>query len=279
MEWLRERFKVSERRACRALGQPRSTQRYEERIADDESRLVASIIELATQYGRYGYRKVTGLLRNGGWLVNRKRVERIWRQEGLKVPGKQPKRRRLWLNDGSCVRLRSERKDHVWSYDFTAGRTSDGRPLRFLAILDEYTRECLALVVGRSLTSEDVLYALWRLFTTRGLPDFIRSDNGSEFTANRVRSFLGVLGVKTLYIKPGSPWENGYCESFIGKFKDEFLKREVLDTLLETKVLTEDWRGEYNHVRPHSALNYKPPAPQAMLPRGYTTHLCGQFVS
>lgn len=276
---MREKFGHSERRVCRALSQPRSTQRYDARVADDEPALRASIIALAMQYGRYGYRKVTGLIRNDGWRVNVKRVHRIWREEGLKVPKKQPQKRRLWLNDGSCVRLRPERKDHVWSYDFVSGRTSDGRPLRFLTLIDEFTRECLAIVVGRRLTSEDVLHTLWKLFITRGTPEFIRSDNGSEFTAASTREFLRVLEVKTLFIEPGSPWENGYNESFNGKFRDEFLNRELLDTLEEAKVLTEDWRWEYNHVRPHGALGYKPPAPVAVLPSGYPTHLRCQFVS
>jgi len=207
---------------------------------------------------------VTGLLRNEGWEVNHKRVERIWRREGLKVPSRQPKRGRLWLNDGSCVRLRPERKDHVWSYDFMSDRTSDGRALRFLTVMDEHTRECLAIDVGRKMTSEDVLDRLTDLFTTRGVPEHIRSDNGPEFTARAVRGWLGRLGVKTLYIEPGSPWENGYIESFNGKFRDEFLNREALDTLIEAKVLTARWRREYNAVRPHSSLGYRPPAPEAV---------------
>lgn len=258
------RLGVSERRACRALGQPRSTQGYRFQGADDEDRLTADIFRLATRYGRYGYRRVTGLLRNEGWEVNHKRVERIWRREGLKVPSRQPKRGRLWLNDGSCVRLRPERKDHVWSYDFMSDRTSDGRALRFLTVMDEHTRECLAIDVGRKMTSEDVLDRLTDLFTTRGVPEHIRSDNGPEFTARAVRGWLGRLGVKTLYIEPGSPWENGYIESFNGKFRDEFLNREALDTLIEAKVLTARWRREYNAVRPHSSLGYRPPAPEAV---------------
>ena len=199
-----------------------------------------------------------------GWRVNHKRVERIWRREGLKVPARQPKRRRLWLNDGSCVRLRPQRRNHVWSYDFVSARTSDGRPLRFLTIIDEYTRECLAIDVGRNLKSEDVLNRLTELFLIRGVPEHIRSDNGPEFTARAVRDWLGRLGVKTLYIAPGSPWENGYIESFNGKFRDEFLNREVLDTLLEARVLTAWWRRDYNEVRPHSSLGYRPPAPETI---------------
>jgi putative transposase len=256
----------SERRACRALGQPRSTQQYRARGRDDGPRLVEDIVRLASQYGRYGYRRVTELLRREGWRVNHKRVERIWRSEGLKVPQRQKPRRRLWLNDGSCVRLRPERKNHVWSYDFQSGRTSDGRPLRFLNILDEYTRECLSIDVGRSFTSEDVLERLEELFVSRGTPEHIRSDNGPEFTAQAVRRWLSRLEVKPLFIEPGSPWENGYIESFNGKFRDEFLNRELLDTLLEARVLTARWRQEYNTFRPHSSLNYRPPAPEAYSP-------------
>ena len=221
---------------------------------------------MATQYGRYGYRRITALLRQEGWLVNHKRVERIWRREGLKVPQKQPKRGRLWLNDGSCVRLRPEYRDHVWSYDFVAARTSDGRPLRILTIIDEYTRECPGIVVGRHINSQDVIDELSQLFLSKGIPEYVRSDNGPEFTAEAVRDWLNRLGVKALFIELGSPWENGYIESFNGKLRDELLNREVFTTLLEAKVLIEAWRKEYNHVRPHSSLGYRPPAPEAIMP-------------
>ena len=224
------------------------------------------MVALAEQYGRYGYRRVTELLRRKGWQVNHKRVERLWRREGLKVPQKQPKRRRLWLNDGSCVRLRPAHRDHVWSYDFVHHRTHDGRAFRMLTLIDEFTRECLAIDVARRLTSEEVLERLSDLFVRRGVPDYIRSDNGSEFTANKVCDWLERVKVKTLYIEPGSPWENGYIESFNGKLRDELLDREIFDTLLEAKVLIERWRVEYNTVRPHSSLGYHPPAPEARLP-------------
>ncbi len=246
------------------LGQPRSTQQRKPHVPNDEPRLVKRMIELATQYGRYGYRRITGMLRGEGFKVNHKRVERLWRREGLKVPQKQPKRRRLWLNDGSCVRLRPEYRDHVWSYDFVRDRTSEGRVLRLLTLIDEYSRECLSIDVARSLTSEDVLERLTMLFITRGVPDYIRSDNGSEFTATAVRNWLSRLGVKTLFIEPGSPWENGYNESFNGKLRDELLNAEIFDTLLEAKVLIERWRHHYNTVRPHSSLGYRPPAPEAI---------------
>ena len=257
---------VSERRACRVLEQSRATQRYRPGNDANEEMLVARIIELASRYGRYGYRRVTALLRQDGWRVNHKKVERIWRREGLRVPAKQLKRGRLWLTDGSCIRLRPVRKDHVWSYDFVMGRTADGKAFKILVIIDEYSRECLKLLVRRHITSQDVLDQLYDLFLLRGVPEHIRSDNGPEFTAKAVRDWLGRLEVKTLYIEPGSPWENGYVESFNGKLRDELLNREVFDTLLEVQVLTELWRREYNQVRPHSALGYRPPAPAAVLP-------------
>lgn len=221
---------------------------------------------LAAKFGRYGYRRITALLRQAGWKVNHKRVERIWRQEGLRVPQKQPKRGRLWLNDGSCVRLRACWRNHVWSYDFVADQTHDGRRLRLLVVVDEYTRECLAIKVERRLQSVDVLEVLGDLFVERGVPEYIRSDNGSEFTAQLIREWLDRTGAKTLYIEPGSPWENGYVESLNGKLQDECLKREIFYTLAEAKVLIERWRREYNQVRPHSALGYRPPAPEAILP-------------
>jgi transposase InsO family protein len=224
------------------------------------------MIELASAYGRYGYRQITGMLRNEGWRVNHKRIERLWRREGLKVPAKQPKRRRLWLNDGSCVRLRPAHKDHVWSYDFVMTRTSDGRPVRMLTMLDEFTRECLTIDVARRLNHENVLERLAWLMSTRGVPAYIRSDNGSEFTATAVREWLERVDVKTLYITPGSPWENGYIESFNGKLRNELLDGEIFDTLLEAKVLIERWRRHYNTLRPHSSLGYRPPVPQAIQP-------------
>ena len=186
-------------------------------------------------------------------------------KEGLKVPQRQPKRGRLWLNDSSCIRLRPEYKDHVWSYDFMVDRTTDGRAFRMLTIIDEYTRECLANLVDRHISSQDVIDKLFELFIFRAIPDYIRSDNGPEFTAKTIRSWLNRMEVKTLFIEPGSPWENGYIESFNGKLRDELLNREVFTTLTEAKVLIEKWRQDYNTVRPHSALRYRPPAPEAIL--------------
>ena len=266
MEHVQRKLAVSERRVCRVIGQARSTQRYNPKSKGDEGALRSDIVRLASEYGRYGYRRITALLKREGWQVNRKRVERIWRQEGLKVPKKQPKRGRLWLNDGSCVRLRPTHRNHVWSYDFVMDRTHDGRPIKMLTVIDEYSRECLAVVVERKIKSDDVLYYLTELFLKHGAPDHIRSDNGSEFTARAVRQWLDRLGVQTLYIEPGSPWENGYNESFNGKLRDEVLNTEIFYTLKEAKVIIEKWRQQYNTFRPHSALGYRPPAPDAVLP-------------
>ncbi len=255
---------VSERRACRVLGQARSTQRQEPVLREDEDPLTRAILRLARQYGRYGYRRLTAMLRRAGWEVNHKRVERIWRQEGLKVPQKQPKRGRLWLTDGSCVRLRPCGPNHVWAYDLVLARTQDGRAFRLLTVIDEYTRECLAIRVARRIRTEEVLELLAELFALRGTPEHLRSDNGPEFCARAVREWLGRVGVKTLFIEPGSPWENGYNESFNGKLRDELLNREIFYTLQEAQVLVEQWRQIYNQVRPHSALGYRPPAPEAI---------------
>ncbi|MEW6609910.1 MAG: IS3 family transposase [bacterium] len=261
IEDIATEYDWSERRICKALGQVRATQRYKMKIKTDEQELKARIIELACQYGRYGYRRITALLRAEGIIINHKRVERIWRQEGLKVPRKQSKRKRLWLNDGSCVRLRPERANHVWSYDFIMAQTSDQRTIKMLTIIDEYTRESLAIKVERNLKTEDVQEVLTELFIRKGIPEYIRSDNGSEFTATIMLNWLKNLGVKTLFIEPGSPWENGYIESFHSRFRDECLNREIFDTLWEAKVVVENWRKEYNTVRPHSSLGYNPPAP------------------
>jgi len=261
-----QKLAVSERRACRVLEQARSTQRRNLSPASDEERLTNDITALATRYGRYGYRRITALLNNEyGWRVNHKRVERIWRKEGLKVPKKQPKRSRLWLNDGSCVRLRPKYKDHVWSYDFMIDHTADGRAFKILNIIDEYTRENLASVVARKIRAQDVIDTLYNLFIYRCIPEHIRSDNGPEFTARAIRKWLSRLGVKTLYIEPGSPWENGYIESFNGKMRDELLNREIFATLEEARILIGQYRREYNQVRPHSARNNRPPAPDAIL--------------
>lgn len=262
---IQDALHVSERRTCQALGQPRSTQRHLPVRSVEEDRLRARITELARQYGRYGYMRITGMLRGEGWQVNHKRVERIWREEGLKVPKKQRRRRRLWNQDGSTLRLRSEYKDHVWSYDFVADRTTDGRPLKMLTLIDEYTRECLAIHVDRQIKTDGVMEALTKVFLRRGTPIYLRSDNGSEFSSIEIRGWLERLGVKTIFIEPGCPWENGFIESFNGKLRDELLNREIFDTVLEARVLADYYRWEYNTIRPHSALNYRPPAPEAWI--------------
>lgn len=255
---------ISERRACAVLGQHRSTQRKVPRGADDEARLTGDIIELAKRYGRYGYRRITALLREAGWAVNRKRVERIWRREGLKVPQRQPKRGRLWLADGSCIRLRPERAKHVWAYDFVEDRTRDGWKFRMLCVVDEFTREALAIRVARRLTSSDVIDVLADLFLAHGTPTHIRSDQGPEFIAEAVKAWIAGVGARTAYIEKASPWENGYVESFNGKLRDELLNGEVFNTIREAQVLIEEWRRHYNRVRPHSSLGYRPPAPETM---------------
>jgi putative transposase len=265
VEHVKAELGLSERRVCRVLGQHRSTQRKIPTAPDDEAALTADIIALALQYGRYGYRRITALLREAGWKVNKKRVERIWRQEGLKVPQKQPKKGRLWLNDGSCIRLRPEYPNHVWSYDFVEDRTHDGRKFRMLNVIDEFTRECLAIRVNRKLKAVDVIDVLSDLFILRGVPAHIRSDNGPEFVAKAVRAWISAVGAKTAYIEPGSPWENGYCESFNSKLRDELLKGEIFYTLKEAQIVIESWRRHYNTVRPHSSLGYRPPAPEIVL--------------
>jgi transposase InsO family protein len=265
VEQVQEVLGVSERRAYRVIGQPRSTQRYAKRGPDDEHLLREQVLRLASEYGRYGYRRVTAMLRNQGWVVNYKRVERIWRQEGLKLPQKQPKRGRLWLNDGSIVRLKPEFPKHVWSYDFMHDRTHNGVPFRILNVIDEYSRECLIVKVVRRLTHRYVLDVLLDLFLERGVPVHIRSDNGSEFISKKVRKFLSRLSVRPLFIEPGSPWENGYIESFYGRMRDELLDREIFYSLKEAQVLIEMWRNHYNMVRPHSSLGYKPPSPATVV--------------
>ena len=259
-------MKVSERRICRVLGQHRSTQRYQPHGREDEDRLVADMIELAREYGGYGYRRVAALLRDAGWQVGVGRVERLWKREGLKVPQKQPKKGRLWLNDGSCIRLRPEHRNHVWSYDFVHCRTDDGKAFRTLNIIDEFSRECLAIRVKRKLNSTDVIDALTDLIILRGPPVYVRSDNGAEFVAQAVRNWIAAVGAKTAYIEPRSPWENGYCESFNARFRDELLNREIFYSLREAQIIIEGWRKHYNTKRPHSALGYRPPAPETIMP-------------
>jgi putative transposase len=260
VERVREALGVSERRACGALEQPRSSQRYVATDRERDKALLLRIQGLAREHPRYGYRRITALLRREGWPVNRKRVHRLWRQAGLKVPQVQRKRRRLGHGENSCTRRRAERPNHVWSYDFIHDQTADGRGLKLLPIVDEYTRECLTIEVERHLTAKDVVSTLEYLFEVRGEPEHIRSDNGPEFIAEVVKDWLARRGAKTLYIEPGSPWENAYSETFNSRLRDELLDREVFETLKEAKVILEDHRLDYNHRRPHSSLGYRTPA-------------------
>jgi putative transposase len=257
----------SERRICRALGIQRSSIRYIPAPRSDEGPLRADIVRLAAQYGRYGYRRVTALLWQEGWTISQSRVERIWKQEGLKVPQKQPKRGRLWLNDGSCVRLRPLHKNHVWSWDFVMDRTDDGRVIKILTLIDEYTKEALAVYPARRIRANDVIDLFADVMVERGVPEYIRSDNGPEMIAKVLRNWLARVGTKTAYIMPGSPWENGYCESFNGKLRNELLDGEIFYTLREAQVIIEQWRWHYNRIRPHSALGYRPPAPETTVVR------------
>src|SRR5215216_3075930 len=267
VEHVRVAVRVSERRGCRVLGQHRSTQRKPPRGRNDEEQLTADVVELARRYGRYGYRKVAELLRStAGWLVDDKRVERIWRREGLKVPAKQPKRGRLWLADGSCVRLRAERPNHVWSYDFVEDRTHDGRKYRMLNLVDEFTHECLAIRVARELKAADVIDVLSDLFILRGVPGHVRPDNGPEFVAEAVQAWITAVGAETAYIAPGSPWENGFIESLNARLRDELPDGEVFHGLREAEVVIESWRRHHNQVRPHASLGHRAPAPEVFVP-------------
>jgi transposase InsO family protein len=224
--------------------------------------------ELVRRRTRFGYRRIAALLRREGWRANPKRIYRLWRQEGFKVPRKKRKRRSLGVSQNACHCRRAERPDHVWTWDFVFDRTTSGSALKWLSIVDEFTRECLCLKVARSITSEDVIDALAELFAMRGVPAHIRSDNGPEFIAKGIRAWMVGRGLETLYIEPGAPWENGYAESFNSKVRDELLNAEEFGSLLEARVLAREWRQDYNHVRPHSSLGYRTPAEYgAMVPR------------
>ena len=261
MDAAREAYGLSERTACRIVGQPRGTQRYVPTARPDEDELTRNIVYLASEYGRYGYRRVTALLNDSGIEIGKDRVQRIWRREGLKVPKKQPKRAHLWLNDGSCIRLRPEYPNHVWSFDFVETQTHDGRRVRLMTLIDEFTRKCLAIRVARRINAISVIETLADAMLFEGIPTYIRSDNGPEMVAKVLREWLTGLGTRNLYIEPGSPWENGFCESFNGKLRDECLNGEIFYSLREAQVVIENWRIHYNTKRPHSALGYRPPAP------------------
>jgi putative transposase len=253
-------MEISERRACKIIEQPRMTQRYEPNQPDKDRPLISVLKRLALKYPRYGYRFITAKLRQAGWQINHKRVQRLWRKEGLQVPYKRKSKKSCGSSANACFVKKAEFINHVWTYDFVDDQTEDGRKLKFLTVLDEYSRESPAIEVGRSITSKDVIAVLEYLFMVRGMPKFIRSDNGPEFIANAIKKRLKDKTVETLYIEPGCPWENGYAESFNGKFRDEVLNRELFYSVKEAKVIAENWRGEYNNHRPHSSLKYMTPA-------------------
>lgn len=260
---LLERFGTSERKACNLVGLSRSAWRYQPFMRDDETPFRSEVIRLACIYGRYGYRMIAGLMRNAGWQqASTDRVRRIWKEEGLKVPDKQRPRGRLWLSDGSCLRLRPEYRNHVWSYDFVMVRDIYGRRIRMLTMIDEYSRTCLVVHCGRRIGADDVIEQLANAMIVHGIPEHIRSDNGPEFIATRLREWLQHVGVKTAYIEPGSPWENGYCESFNGTLRNELLNGEIFYGVKEAQALVNRWVRHYNTTRPHSSLDYNPPAPE-----------------
>jgi len=253
-------MELSERRACDVLEQPRMTHRYKPKQPDRDKLLVAAMKRFAGKYPRYGYRFITAKLRQDGWQVNHKRVQRIWRKEGLQVPYRRKIKKSMGSSENACFVKKAEFINHVWTYDFIEDRTEDGRKLKFLTVLDEYTRESPVIEVGRSIRSKDVIAVLEYLFMVRGAPGYIRSDNGPEFIADAIKRWLADNEVETLYIEPGSPWENGYIESFHARLRDELLDRELFYSVKEAGVLAENWRQEYNHHRPHSSLNYTTPA-------------------
>ena len=265
---LIDRYQISERSACGLVGLSRTTWRHLPIPRDDETPMRAEVIRLASAYGRYGYRTIASLMRNAGWLsAATSKVARIWREEGLKVPQKQPPRGRLWLNDGSCMRLRARHPNHVWSYDFVLIRDAYGGKIRMLTMIDEFSRRCLTIHCARRIGSIQVIEQLANAMVTHGIPEYIRSDNGPEFIAKDLRKWLSGIGVKTAYIEPGSPWENGFCESFNGTFRDNLLNGELFYSLKEARVVIGEWVKHYNHVRPHSSLGYRPPAPQTQVPK------------
>lgn len=265
---LTDRYQISERSACGLVGLSRTTWRHLPIPRDDETPMRAEVIRLASAYGRYGYRTIASLMRNAGWLsATTAKVARIWREEGLKVPQKQAPRGRLWLNDGSCMRLRATHPNHVWSYDFVLIRDAYGGKIRMLTMIDEFSRRCLTIHCARRIGSIQVIEQLANAMVTHGIPEYIRSDNGPEFIAKDLRKWLSGIGVKTAYIEPGSPWENGFCESFNGTFRDNLLNGELFYSLNEARVVVGEWVKHYNHVRPHSSLGYRPPAPQTQVPK------------
>jgi transposase InsO family protein len=264
---VRQKLAASERRTCRVIGLSRSTLQYKAAKKDDEEELRLSMIRLAKQYGRYGYRKIAELLRVEGWAVNHKKIERLWREEGLQLPERHKKRRRLYHKDSSVIRLRPHYPNHIWSVDFVHDKLSSGRPYKMLTVLDEYTREALCVAVRSKMSANDVLEALYPLILERGRPDYIRSDNGPEFIAAPLQEWLIKVGIKPIRIYPGSPWENGYNERFNGTLRQEVLNAEWFHSTRQAQTAINTWLRQYNQIRPHHALNMRPPAPETLLER------------
>lgn len=260
---VRQKLGASERHACKTIGMARSTQKYESVRRDDDG-LRLALVRLAKQYGRYGYRKIAALLRIEGWRVNHKKVERLWREEGLQLPHRHKKRKRLYHKNTSIIRLRPKYANHIWSIDFVHDKLSNGRSYKMLTVLDEYTREALCVAVKPRMGNAEVLEALYPLFLKRGKPEHIRSDNGPEFIAKTFQSWLAKVGIKALRIYPGSPWENGYNERFNGTLRAEVLNAEWFATVDQAKTVIGRWIKQYNHIRPHQALNMRPPVPETL---------------
>jgi putative transposase len=263
----RQKLATSERRTCRVIGLARSSLQYRPARRDDDA-LRLALIRLAKQYGRYGYRKIAELLRIEGWKVNHKKVERIWREEGLQLPQRHKKRRRLYHKGASIIRLRPTHPNHVWSIDFVHDKLDSGRSYKILTVLDEYTRQALAVAVRTRMGAEDVLEALYPLLLRHGTPEYIRSDNGPEFVAEAMQDWLARVGIKPIRIYPGSPWENGYNERFNGTLRREVLNAEWFTTTKQAQVVINQWLRQYNHIRPHQALNMRPPVPETLIRNG-----------
>ncbi len=261
---VRRRLDTSERRTCKVVGIARSTLQYKAAPQDDDDALRLALIRLTKQYGRYGYRKITKLLRVEGWRVNHKRVERLWREEGLQLPARHKKRRRLYHKDSSVIRLRPQYANHIWSIDFVHDKLSNGRSYKMLTVLDEYTRQALCVAAKRKMGAADVLEALYPLLLKHGKPQYIRSDNGPEFIAAPLQAWLRRVGIKPIQIYPGSPWENGYNERFNGTLRREVLNTEWFLTTKQAQVVIDHWLKQYNHIRPHQALNMRPPVPETL---------------
>jgi len=264
----RQRLNTSERRTCKTVGMPRSSQRYLNRPKDNEDRLRLALIRLAKQYGRYGYRKITKLLQIEGWKVNYKKIEKLWREEGLQQPKRHKKKKRLYHKDSSVIRLRPKYENHIWSIDFVHDRLSNGSSYKMLTVLDEYTREALCVAVKPKMGNAEVLEALYPLFLCHGKPEFIRSDNGPEFAAENFQKWLTKVGIKPIRIYPGSPWENGYNERFNGTLRREVLNAEWFTTIEQARTVINKWLKQYNTIRPHQALNMRTPIPETLHQNG-----------